>query len=127
MTVRSGSSGLRPTSHTNPSSRWPSPGGSSISSRAICLRSSRPQSLRLARGFEVRGQAGNRAILHSRFAIREYRMSQPALRPQDVVVLAKLLAYGGSRPSMAEVAADLSISASEVHAALKRLERARLL
>jgi DNA-binding Lrp family transcriptional regulator len=54
-------------------------------------------------------------------------MSQPALRPQDVVVLAKLLAYGGFRPPMAEIAADLSISASEVHAALKRLERARLL
>ena len=42
-------------------------------------------------------------------------------------MLAKLLAYGGSRPSMAEVGAHLSISASEVHAALKRLERARLL
>jgi hypothetical protein len=54
-------------------------------------------------------------------------MSQPALRPQDVVVLAKLLAYGGLRPSMAEVGVDLSISASEVHAALKRLEQARLL
>ena len=42
-------------------------------------------------------------------------------------MLAKLLAYGGSRPSMAEVGAHLSISGSEVHAALKRLERARLL
>ncbi len=42
-------------------------------------------------------------------------------------MLAKLLAYGGSRPSMAEIGAHLSISGSEVHAALKRLERARLL
>ena len=41
-------------------------------------------------------------------------------------MLAKLLAYGRSRPSMAEVGAHLSISGSEVHAALKRLERARL-
>lgn len=54
-------------------------------------------------------------------------MAQPSLRPQDVVVLAKLLAYGGSRPSMAQMAVDLSISASEVHAALKRLEQARLI
>lgn len=42
-------------------------------------------------------------------------------------MLAKLLAYGGARPPIATVGAELSISASEVHAALKRLERARLL
>ena len=48
-------------------------------------------------------------------------MSQPVLRPQDAVILAKLLSYGGRRPPLAHVAADLSISASEVHAGLKRL------
>lgn len=54
-------------------------------------------------------------------------MPEPSLRSQDVLVLAKLLAYAGPRPSMAQVAVDLSISPSEVHAALKRLTRARLL
>jgi len=48
------------------------------------------------------------------------------LLPQDVVVLAKLVSYGGARPSMAQVAADLSLSPSQVHLSLKRLERARL-
>lgn len=49
------------------------------------------------------------------------------LLPQDVVVLAKLVAYGGKRPAMAQVAGDLSLSPSQVHASLKRLERSRLL
>jgi hypothetical protein len=48
------------------------------------------------------------------------------LRPQDVFVLAKLLSYQGRRPSMAQMSVDLSISTSEVHAALKRLALARL-
>lgn len=51
----------------------------------------------------------------------------PGLLSQDVVVLAKLVAYGGERPSMAQVAGDLSLSPSQVHASLKRLERSRLL
>ncbi len=54
-------------------------------------------------------------------------MSQPTLRPQDVVVLTKLLAYGGRRPPMAQIAMDLSISSSEVHAALKRLAASGLI
>lgn len=53
-------------------------------------------------------------------------MLQPALKPQDVVVLAKLLTYDGRRPPMVRVAVDLSISASEIHAALKRLARSGL-
>ena len=53
-------------------------------------------------------------------------MVQPALRPQDVVVLAKLLTYKSRRPPLAQVAVDLAISASEIHAALKRLSRAGL-
>lgn len=64
---------------------------------------------------------------YSVFANREYRMSQQSLRPQDVLVLAKLLAYGGRRPPMAQMGIDLGLSSSEVHAALKRLEQARLL
>lgn len=48
-------------------------------------------------------------------------MPQPSLRPQDVLVLAKLLTYPGRRPPLAQIATELSISASEVHAALRRL------
>jgi hypothetical protein len=63
---------------------------------------------------------------HSPFAIPEYRMPQPSLRPQDVVVLAWLIAHGGPRPTFARLASVLSMSASEVHAAWKRLVEARL-
>ena len=48
------------------------------------------------------------------------------LLPQDVVVLAKLVSYHGTRPPIAQLAVDLSISPSQVHLALKRLERSRL-
>ena len=48
------------------------------------------------------------------------------LLPQDVVVLAKLVSYGGERPPIARVAGDLTLSPSQVHASLKRLERSRL-
>ena len=54
-------------------------------------------------------------------------MSQPSLRPQDVLVLAKLLTYSGARPPISQMGAELSISPSEVHGALKRLERAHLI
>ena len=49
------------------------------------------------------------------------------LLPQDVVVLAKLASYGGGRPPIAQVAGDLALSPSQVHASLKRLERSRLI
>lgn len=49
------------------------------------------------------------------------------LLSQDVVVLAKLVSYGGARPPIAEVATDLTLSPSQVHASLKRLERSRLI
>lgn len=47
--------------------------------------------------------------------------------PHDVVVLAKLVSYGGERPALAQVAGDLGLSPSQVHASLKRLERSRLI
>lgn len=50
-----------------------------------------------------------------------------ALLPQDVLVLAKLVSYGGRRPAMAQVAFDIGLSPSQVHASLKRLERSRLI
>jgi hypothetical protein len=49
------------------------------------------------------------------------------LKPQDVVVALKLLGYAGSRPSLAQMAEDLVMSPSEVHAAVKRAQAARLL
>jgi hypothetical protein len=49
------------------------------------------------------------------------------LLSQDVVVLVKLASYGGGRPPIAQVAGDLALSPSQVHASLKRLERSRLI
>jgi len=51
----------------------------------------------------------------------------PGLLGQDVIVLAKLVGYGGPRPPIAQMAADLSLSPSQVHSSLKRLERSRLI
>lgn len=49
------------------------------------------------------------------------------LKPQDVVVVLKLVGYGESRPSFAQIASNLSMSPSEVHAAVKRAQAAHLL
>ena len=49
-----------------------------------------------------------------------------ALLPQDILALMKLVSYGGKRPPIAQMAADLGLSPSQVHASLKRLERSRL-
>jgi hypothetical protein len=48
------------------------------------------------------------------------------LKPQDIVVLIKLLEYGEDRPTYAQIGKDLFLSASEVHAAVQRAKRARL-
>lgn len=65
-------------------------------------------------------------ILCSGFANNK-SVPEPSLRSQDILVLAKLLAYAGPRPAMATMAGALSISSSEVHGALGRLARARLI
>jgi hypothetical protein len=49
------------------------------------------------------------------------------LKPQDVVVTLKLLSYGSDRPSYGQMGLDLGMSASEVHASVKRAQKARLL
>lgn len=54
-------------------------------------------------------------------------MLQASLRPQDVLVLAKLVTGQKRRPPMAQLAADLGLSSSQVHASLKRLEKSRLI
>lgn len=66
------------------------------------------------------------SLWYSLFAIRELRMTQPTLRPQDVLVLAKLLSCASPRPAMSQIGLELQISPSEVHAALKRLATSRL-
>jgi hypothetical protein len=49
-----------------------------------------------------------------------------ALKPQDVYVTLKIV-VAGSRPSYAQLAGELSMSSSEVHASVKRARAARLL
>ena len=49
------------------------------------------------------------------------------LKPQDIMVALKLCTYPGSRPPLSQIALDLAMSVSEVHAALKRLQNARLI
>ena len=49
------------------------------------------------------------------------------LKPQDVVVALKLIGYGHRRPPFAQIAVDLSMSPSEIHAAVKRAQAAHLL
>src|SRR5438309_1173048 len=50
-----------------------------------------------------------------------------ALKPQDIVVILELCGYGPNRPPFAQMAADLFMSPSEVHAALKRAQAAHLI
>ena len=49
------------------------------------------------------------------------------LKPQDVVVVAKLLGYRDFKPPLSELAAELALSSSEIHNSLKRLRAARLI
>ncbi|MGQ0834456.1 MAG: MarR family transcriptional regulator [Gammaproteobacteria bacterium] len=51
---------------------------------------------------------------------------QVALKPQDLMVLMKLLAMGGKPATYAELAEALGMSASEVHASIGRARSARL-
>ncbi|HRH45917.1 MAG TPA: hypothetical protein PKY82_30015, partial [Pyrinomonadaceae bacterium] len=50
------------------------------------------------------------------------------LKPQDIVVLLKLCGYANNiRPAYASIALELSMSASEIHGAVKRLKHSQLL
>lgn len=49
------------------------------------------------------------------------------LKPQDVVVALKLSGFQGKRPPFSQIAKELYLSVSEVHAAVKRAQAARLL
>jgi DNA-binding Lrp family transcriptional regulator len=50
-----------------------------------------------------------------------------SLKSQDIMVVLKLCSYHSKRPPISVIAADLRMSPSEVHAAIKRLQQARLL
>src|SRR2546422_5952432 len=79
--------------------------------------------------FHHRRQITTLSTSHHSFAIRESRMynSGMALKPQDIVVVLKLCGYGSNRPPFAQIAADLAMSPSEVHGAVKRAQAAHLL
>jgi hypothetical protein len=49
------------------------------------------------------------------------------LKPQDIVVVTKLLGFREYRPKIAQVAEDIVLSVSEVYASLRRLQSARLI
>jgi hypothetical protein len=49
------------------------------------------------------------------------------LKPQDIVVLIKFLEYDNGRPTYAQIAKELFLSASEVHASVQRAKQAHLL
>lgn len=49
------------------------------------------------------------------------------LKPQDVLVVLKLGIHRSSRPSLAQMASELGMSSSEVHAAMNRARSAGLL
>src|ERR1700730_674894 len=49
------------------------------------------------------------------------------LKPQDIVVLLKLLSYGDDRPPYAQMGEELFLSPSEVHASVKRAKEAHLI
>jgi hypothetical protein len=49
------------------------------------------------------------------------------LLAQDVVVLAKLVSYGGQRPPIAQMAAEVALSTSQIHLSLRRLAQSRLI
>lgn len=55
-------------------------------------------------------------------------MSNPqvTLRPQDVVVLLRLALQTGAAPSYATLAAELKLTASEIHAGIERAQAAQL-
>jgi hypothetical protein len=70
--------------------------------------------------------------LYSLFANSEYAMKrninhQVTLKPQDLMVLFKLLALGDTPNTYGSLAAALGMSSSEVHASIGRVKSARLL
>jgi len=65
--------------------------------------------------------------LHSQFAIRECRMDVMVLKPQDVYVALKIVAAQSDRAPYSQLAAELAMSPSEVHACVQRAQGSGLL
>jgi hypothetical protein len=63
----------------------------------------------------------------SLFAIRECRMDVMVLKPQDVYVGLKIVACRSGRPPYSQLAAELVMSPSEVHASVQRAQSSHLL
>ncbi len=61
------------------------------------------------------------------FANRELRIDVMALKPQDVYVVLKIVASRADRAPYSQLAAELVMSPSEVHACVRRAEGSRLL
>lgn len=76
-------------------------------------------------GTQVAHFHNNTHLIH--YSNREYRIEAMPLEPQDIMVVLKLCSYPRKRPPIAMVAADLTMSPSEIHAAIKRLQQSRLL
>jgi hypothetical protein len=62
---------------------------------------------------------------YSLYAIREWRMPI-VLKPQDILVLLKLIAVGRQSWAYGPLAVELGMSPSEVHSAIKRAQHAEL-
>jgi hypothetical protein len=75
----------------------------------------------------------NEGLKNSIFVIPESRIANGqqtmilTLKPQDIVVLLKLLKAGDKRPAYAQLAVDLYMSPSEVHASVRRARAARVI
>jgi len=63
----------------------------------------------------------------SQFAIRECRIDIMVLKPQDVYVALKIVATQADRAPYSQLAAELAMSPSEVHACVQRAQRSGLL
>ena len=50
-----------------------------------------------------------------------------SLKPQDVLILLKLVGYKDKRPPYSTIAADIGVSQSEINASVRRLQAAKLL
>ncbi len=65
-------------------------------------------------------------VLYSRIENREF-YAKRMLKPQDIVVLLKLVKAGDKRPTYVQLALDLYMSPSEVHSSLRRARAAKLI
>jgi hypothetical protein len=59
--------------------------------------------------------------------VKRHSNQQVVLKPQDLVVVLKLIAWSGGTRTFSELGSDLAISASEVHASVGRAIKARLI